>query len=914
MTSNRTNSILTLTVIVVTGFAFTGAVEGVSAQRSVAKPARQPAANPPTSGQANSEARTESLPNSAASTEKEQDGPQANLTDFREIVAPIFEKTCVDCHGPNEVNGNFRVDELDPNLLTGADIDQWAEVYEVLSNSEMPPDNELDYHLSDEERVKIVAWLGEEMNKASQVRRNEGGHTSFRRLANYEYNYALQDLLGLNFQFSESLPPETVSEHGFKNSSELLQMSAMQFETYREIALSALNKATVKGKRPQVVTYQIPMQEVMDKARALKQEPINKNDRDYSNKKSRTHLFDKETGIGVFYKWTYYVILDGDQHGIWNLTPDEVVTDVPGVSKVVAVLPHSQEIKLDLGNSVPDEGIMRVRIRAGTTTRKANEYASIRLAFGFQANNEGKMSSRVSQRDIPVTATVDQPQFITFDIPISEIPRNPFRKTNKIGDAPNVTEYLSIQNISNARETQGEESLDIHIDYVEVIAGVYESWPPKTHTDIFFDSPTQQDEKKYSREILKKFMSKAWRRPVKVTDVERYSDLFSKYRPEFASFEDAMIEVLATVLASHEFLYLTQQNSVDNAQGAKTVSDLELASRLSFFLWSSIPDSQLLDLANEGKLKNPEVLESQLERMLADSRSQRFSKNFAEQWLGLEAMDSLIVDRKKFKNYDDMLKAEIMKEPLAFFDEVLRTNSSIMEFLHSDYLVINEALAQHYGIPGVYGQEFRKVAVGPRVNRGGILTTAAVMTMNATGVDSNPLKRGVWILERILNDPPAPPPPDVPEVDLTDPRILEMTQRERMADHRNQAACRSCHAKIDPWGLAFENYDAIGNYRTMIKGEPVDAAAVLYNKQKLDGSKSVKDYLLSKRQDQFARAMVHKLSSYALGRPMSFTDRSEIDKMTVELRKSGYGMKDLIMIIIKSKLFSTQSARGIDGE
>ena len=877
------------------------------------------AATTPTSWQSSTESRAKGLPGSAVQIDNEQQDFKANLADFKNIVAPLIEKSCLDCHGPQEVNGNFRVDQLDPNLLTGADINQWTEVYEVLSHSEMPPNDEPDYHLSDEQRVKIVDWIGGEINKASRVRRSEVGHTSFRRMANYEYNYALQDLLGINFQFSKALPPETVSEHGFKNSSELLQMSAMQFETYREIALSALNQATVKGKRPEVVTYQIPMQEAMDKAIALKREPINKNDPDYSKKKKRTHLFDKNTGKGVSYKWTYYVILDGDQHGIWNLLPDKVVTDAPAVSQVVAVLPHSQEMRLDLGNSVPDEGIMRVRIRAGRTTHQANEYASIRLAFGFQANNEGKMSSRVGQRDIPVTASVDSPQFIDFDIPIRELPRNPFRKTNKIGDAPNVTEYLSIQNISNAQATQGEESLDIHIDYVEVIAGVYESWPPKSHTEIFFNSPNKQDEKKYSQEVLKRFMSKAWRRPVKEKDVEPYSELFLKYRPEFANFEDAMVEVLATVLTSHEFLYLTQQRSVgndegSNTEGSKIVSDLELASRLSFFLWSSIPDSQLLELASEGELKNPEVLESQIARMLADSRSQRFSKNFVEQWLGLEAIDSVVVNRKKFAAYDDRFKEEILKEPLAFFDEVLRSNSSILDFLHSDYLVVNETLARHYGIPDVYGQEFRKVAIDPSSNRGGVLTTAAVMTMNSTGVDSNPLKRAVWILERILDDPPPPPPPDVPEVDLTDPRILDMTQRERMADHRNQAACRSCHAKIDPWGLAFENYDAIGNYRTLIKGEPVDAAAVLHNKQKLNGIKGVKDYLLSKRQDQFARAMVHKLSSYALGRPMSFADRSEIDGMTAELRRRGYGLKDLILIIIKSELFSTKNARGVDGE
>ena len=840
---------------------------------------------------------------------------KANLSDFEKFIAPIIEKSCLDCHGPKKSKGKFRVDELDPNLLTGADINRWVEVYEVLSNSEMPPDDEPDYHLVDEDRARIVDWLRTEMNKASQARRNEGLHTSFRRMANYEYNYALQDLLGLNLNFSEPLPPESVSEEGFKNSSELLQMSTMQFETYREIALNALKKATVHGERPEVVTYQIPMQEALDKASVLKQNrPINKSDPDYSNKKRRTHIFNKETGEGFFYRWSYYVVLDGAQHGIWNLKPDKIITDVPAVSTVVAVLPPSQHIKLDLGNSVPDEGIMRVRMRVGATTHQANQYASLRLIFGFQTNNEGKMSARVSQRDIPVRASLDDPRFITFEIPLNEIPRNPFRRVHEVGSSPNVTEYLEIQNISNAGTTRGGDPIDVHIDYVEIEAGVYESWPPKSHTEIFFESPNKNDEKKYSREILKKFMARAWRRPVKDEDVALYSDLFSKYRPEFASFEETIIEVLATVLAAPEFLYLIQRDPRDQANGSTTVSNFELASRLSFFLWSSIPDAPLLELALEGTLKNPEVLHSQIKRMLVDSRSQRFSQNFMEQWLGLEALETVIIDQTKFKGYDDLFKENILKEPLTFFEEVLKKNRSIMDFLHSDYLMINEALARHYGIPEVYGQEFRKVAVSPESNRGGLLTTAAVMTMNSTGVDSNPLKRGIWLLERILYDPPPPPPPNVPEVDLTDPRILRMTQKERMADHRNQAACRSCHAKIDPWGIALENYDAIGSYRTTIKDKPVDATAVLYNSQELDGVGSMKDYLLAKRQDQFARAMVQKLSSYALGRPISFSDRGEIDKMTQELRESGDGLKDLVSIIIRSELFSNKITRGADDE
>lgn len=830
--------------------------------------------------------------------------PEANLVDYQKVVAPLFVKSCMDCHGPKKSKGGFRVDQLDSNLLTGRDLEQWAKVYDVLSKGEMPPDDEPDYPLSDGDRAAMVDWLGKEMQKASQVRGDSGGHSSFRRMANYEYNHALQDLLDLNLQFTEALPPENSSEDGFKNSSKYLQMSAAQLETYREVAIGALQKATVEGDRPKAVTWQIPMQEAMDKAVALKQKPVHRKKANDAGELRSTHLINKDTGMGVSYNWTYYVVLDGEaHHGIWNLKPDKTISATPPVSKVVAVLPPSQPFHLDLGNSVPDEGILRVRIRVGASERQPGQTANLRLVFGFQTNNEGRMSARVSDRDVEVTASTTDPEFVTFEVPLDQLPRNPFRKVHEVGSSPNCTEYLEIYNISATGKDGNDKPVNLEIDYAEVEAGLYETWPPKSHAAIFFESPNQKDEDAYCREILKRFMTRAWRRPIADEDVAPYHELFSKYRPGLSGFQETMIEVLATVLASPEFLYLVQTRS-ETPSVPHTVSDLELANRLSFFLWSSIPDTALLELAIAGKLRSPDVLDSQVERMLADPKSKRFTRHFVQQWLGLEAMDNLVIDRTKFEFYDEAFGENLRGEPLAFFDHVLRHNRSIMDFLDSNYLVINEPLAHHYGIPGVSGQEFRKVPISPGVKRGGLLTTAAVLTMNSTGVDSNPLKRGVWLLERILHDPPPPPPPNVPKVDLTDPRILKMTPKERMADHRNQAACRSCHAKIDPWGLSLENFDALGRFRITIDDQPVDASAVLHNKQPLDGVEGLKRYLMADRQDQFAKAMVHKLSTYALGRPMTFADRSEIDTMAVEVKKRGNGLRDLVSIVIHSRLFS----------
>ena len=812
--------------------------------------------------------------------------PTANVDHFQASVAPLLNKSCLACHGPEKSEGRLRVDQLNPDLLTGTDVERWREVYNVISNSVMPPEDQPDYALADVDRGHIADWLSGELNKASLIRRNNKVHSSFRRLTKYEYNYALQDLLGLPFAIPNTLPPETASEDGFKNSSELLQMSAMQFETYREIGLKALKRATVTGERPQTVTYIISMQEEMNTAMSGKDpKTFDKSDESYKKQRNQPHLLNRESGTGIRFS-----------AGKSMPQSEAVAGQTPAVSPVVLVLPRSKELKLDLDRFLPDEGIMRVRIRAGRSTMNPDEFASLRLIFSAHTSNNANFSQVVSARDIPVTEPGDNPQFIHVDIPLSDIQRNPFRKLTTT--FPRRDEFLHIQNVSNA--TGGEERLNVLIDHIEISAPFYEQWPPKTHTDIFIASSNKGDEEIYGREVLNRFLRRVWRRPITAEEVGQFMALYAKYRPEFSTFEEAMLEVLATALATPEFLYLTQRATAEETQSPANISELELASRLSIFLLSSIPDDELLKLAEQGKLRQPNVLADQVNRMLADPRSRRFSQNFVEQWLGTDRLNSVT------HVTDNSLKEAMQAEPVAFFDEVLRRNHCIMDFIHSDYVMVNERLATHYGISGVYGPHFRKMPADPHTHRGGLLTGAAILTMNSDGKDSHPLKRGVWMLKRILDDPPPPPPPNVPEVDLTNPEILKMTLKERIADHRNKSACLSCHSRIDPWGIAFENYDASGVYRTQIKDQPVDATSELFNRQTLAGMDGLKKYLLTDRQDQFARAMVHKLTAYALGRPLSFGDRADIDSLTSQLRQRNDGLVDLIHLIISSNLFNSK--------
>ena len=837
---------------------------------------------------------------------KTGDVPKAKLAAFRTRVEPVLKRVCFGCHGPEKQKGKLRIDALDPDLLKGKDLSWWLEVFDVISNGEMPPED-AKVQLTDAEKARIVDWLSGEILVASQVRRSEQGHTSFRRMTRYEYKHALQDLLDLPHDFSRDLPPETVSEDGFKNSSEMLQMTVVQFEQYRELARKALERVTVRGERPKPVYYGITMKAASAQVDATYAAFVEKKKKQiengvttlekalknqaakYSVKPGSAHFKNLITGHGVKTHWGY-----GGAKYAW--TPSRTRPKVPPALPDVVVIPANSKYIVDVGDGLPDVGTMRVRIRAARVTPEGKHPPTLRLFFGNQASNDSRVAVRAGERDITITASPDKPEFYHWDVRLSEIARNAYRHIQKLGQLPNPAEFLYFQNCSSTPVT-------VQIDYVEITAPVHEQWPPESHTRIFFQSDHQADEKKYAREVLAKFMRRAWRRPVTAAEIDQKLVLFAKLRLQCDDFQEAMVEVLATVLSSPKFLYLVQAGGVDDKKESRRISGFELASRLSFFLWSSIPDEQLLNLAARGKLLDPLVLQAQTRRLLADPKADRFARYFTRQWLGMELLDFLKIDSKVYGRFDPLLMEAMREEPVAFFGEVLKRNRTVMDFLQSDYTMVNDRLARHYGLPEVIGNSLRLVKLEASNRRGGVLTQAGLLAMNSDGKDSHPLKRGIWVLENLLNDPPAPPPPAVPEIDLADPEILKLTLKERMEDHRNDPACISCHSKIDPWGIAFENFDAVGLWRDKIGKDPVDAASVLFNKDELRGMKGLKDYLLANRQDQFARSMVHKMAAYALGRPLTFGDRSQVDRITADLRKRGDGLADLVFLIVKSDLF-----------
>ena len=820
--------------------------------------------------------------------------PEPSLNVFRQEIAPLLAESCVDCHGADTQEGNIRIDTLDPDLFHGKDVDWWIEILAVLTNGEMPPPDEVD--LADNDRSKIVQWLTTELQIASTVRRATQNHSSFRRMTRYEYNYTLQDLLGLPYDFAKALPPDAISEDGFENSSETLHMSSVQFAAYRESAHEALKRATVVGHRPKPMYWGISMATAANdtwKSQRREAEEIEKKRKDDPEKLKQelerhekrvretprgSHYKELSTGRAGRIRWSY-----GGAKYAWD--PTLTRSKVPIDFDTVAVLPPRQKMTIELGDQLPDHGNLRIRVRASRLL-ESERPPSLQLEFGWQASNDSSSTMKISKRDLLVDASPGKPEFYQFDIPIGEVyPRNTVRGLNKMGDLPSPSEFVKLVNSSVSEGT-------IQIDYVEVMTPVYAAWPPDSHDNLFIDSESKADEVLYAREILEHFMPRAWRRRTTSDEIQQKLEFFNRIRPQCDDFQDATLEVLATVLSSPKFLYVPAGSGQN-----------ELATRLSMFLWCSAPDQELTKLASLGRLNDPEVLGEQVDRMLADPRSHRFSKQFVRSWLGMQLLDFLQVDRKVYRGFDNELKEAMQHEPIELFHEVLQNDRTVLDFLHADYTIANERLAEHYELDEIHGNDLRRVKLDPRRGRGGLLTAAGLLAMNSDGKDSHPLKRGIWMLESLLNDPPPPPPPAVPEIDLADPEIAKLTLKERIEDHRNQAACMSCHAKIDPWGIAFENFDAVGRWRTKIRDKPVDATSDLFNGQKLDGMDGLKRFLLEHRQDQFVRATVHKMMTFALGRPLSFGDRSSIDQITADLRKQGDGLATMVELVVTSDLF-----------
>ena len=447
------------------------------------------------------------------------------------------------------------------------------------------------------------------------------------------------------------------------------------------------------------------------------------------------------------------------------------------------------------------------------------------------------------------------------------------------------------------------------LESITIEGPIQKEWPSASHQALFFSGDKRRDDA-YVREIFTHFLPRAYRRPVSNEEIDSVVAVVKKAQTTSKlSFHDAMRVGLQRVLCAPGFLFLEEPTGKQTKP--RPLNDYERASRLSYFLWSTMPDDELLTLAAADKLHSPSAVTTQVRRMLADPKSDQLVKNFAGQWLSVRDYGS-IKPAAEYRDYDPPLEQASQQEPYAFFTEVLNRNLPITSFIDSDFLVINERLARHYGIEGVKGKEFRRVAIRPEHHRGGVLGMAGLMTYLADGTRTLPMRRGSWVLRELLNDPPNNPPPNAGEIQ-PNTSGKNLTVRQRLELHRSNDVCASCHSKLDPYGLALENYDAIGAWRKRFNGEgfrgsngPVlDVSGAFPDGRKFSTLEEYKAGLMT-QQDEFARALSIKMLTYALGRPVGYPDHSLIDSLVDTLKKNDYRIQSLIYAIVASQPFNSK--------
>jgi mono/diheme cytochrome c family protein len=427
---------------------------------------------------------------------------------------------------------------------------------------------------------------------------------------------------------------------------------------------------------------------------------------------------------------------------------------------------------------------------------------------------------------------------------------------------------------------------------------------PAARGRLFLHQPGgEQTGEPYARKILEDFTRRAYRRPVFPGELDRLVSLVKLAESQGDSFEEGIKVALQAVLVSPHFLFRVERdrrppNSLNTVQ---PVGDFELASRLSYFLWSSMPDEELFALAKNGTLRKDGNLEAQVRRMLKDRKSNALVENFASQWLQTRNLKALNPDPGRFPDFDEPLRSAMLKETELFFEAVMRENRSLVDFLDADFTFVNERLARHYGIPGVVGPEFRRVSLAG-TPRGGVLTQATILMVTSNPTRTSPVKRGKWILENILGTPPPPPPPDAGELKEDKEVELTGTLRQRMEQHRANPNCATCHQRMDPLGFGFENFDAVGAWRLRDGPFPVDASGTLPDGRTFQGPRELKA-MLKTRANEFSRCLTEKMLIYALGRGLEAHDRCTVDQVAGALAKDDHKFSTLVIEIVKSDPF-----------
>lgn len=786
-------------------------------------------------------------------------------------VSAYIEKHCLECHDADTQKGDFRMDNLSPKV-GHENTPQWLEVMERISSGEMPP-KKVKTRPTAEESAKVVEWLAARMKEGESARMALRPPVSYNRLTRDEYVNTVRDLLGVEFNASDpGAFLEDPEWHGFERIGSVLTLSPANVEKYLAAAEVILAEAypeqppkMLEGTRPALLPEQIHERhrERLKSQGVLEKIPFEMWPGDifrYSLLKDPL----PETGV---YEITYTIS---------GLKPAK--GRAPRIkiyeSKLDRVL-HEQEVV------APEDKPIQVTFTAHLPKGRPN----IEVYNDVPGPSNLPRSGRHGERPFISLKEGRMP----WQIKLTDekgLPRYPFLILHSISwRGPLVTE----------REQQ------LRTDYLPV-TGIKLDAKGK----LLPFTPTEADFVA-AREGLRQFATRAFRRPATEQELDDFMGIVKSELAAGEKFASAIKAGMASVMCAKSFLFLAEG---DPASMRHTLNDWEIASRLSYLLWSTMPDAELTALAQAGKLHDRDVLAQQASRLLADPRATRFADAFSSQWLRLRKVGMFPPDKMIYPDYDKHLEACMTGETRAFFAEVLQKGLTLREFLHSDWTMVNSRLAQFYGLAteALKGDGFQRVSLRPEDHRGGLLTQAAVLGLTSDGTRHRPVHRGVWVMESIFGKSPPPPPANVDPIAPNPVTAPKATLRMKLEAHIHDANCAACHAKIDPLGLAFENYDAIGRWRTTEKTEGTGADPTVNASGQFPDGRTYKDAeefkkLLLADLDSFNHTFVEKLSTYALRRAMSFDDRDDLHAIADAAKAADYRVKDILLALITSPLF-----------
>ncbi|QOV88588.1 DUF1592 domain-containing protein [Humisphaera borealis] len=831
-------------------------------------------------------------------------------------VRALFDTHCVSCHDADSKKGGLDLSSVSGDFKT--QFDTWLKIHDRIESGEMPP-AKAKQRPTAAETEPVLKQLKSQLTGAEKSRRQPGdGRAVYRRLNRTEYENTLRDLLALPGLSVKNLLPDDGRVNGYDKLAGALDLSHVQLSKYLEAADVALTAATAPHAAwPQVYKNRLyagdsyAFKIVLTNGDAI---PI----KDFKYDDTLLPIIREDADrpkLGEMEKEKKFPYT-----GSVGLFRHEDDAFRPKFNPFIASYAGRYRLRISLWSFQYDKGQILPSLR----TEQASLRADSRLIGYYDAP-----SLKPTVHEVEVWLNEGE------EICYNAASLWPVRVSERKGKA---AEYVGP---------------GIAVDWLDVEGPIFEQWPPASHQQLWGDlplapiprgKPAETDPRLPKRtpikairnaprigpitygavtsaapdtdatRLLKDFLRRAFRRTVSTEEVNRYLGLFKSQLSDGAGFEEAMRTTYEAALCSPEFLFLKEP--------AGRLDPWAVASRLSFFLWNSAPDDELLSLAEKNKLGQKDVLREQVERMLKDPRSERFVEDFTDQWLDLRDIDSTTPDGRLYPEFRPNLRDAMLAESRAYFRAMVDGDLPTTAVVDSDFAFLNQRLAEHYRIPGVEGSAFRKVSLPPDAHRGGLLTQASVLKVTANGTTTSPVKRGAWVQRKIVGRPPEPPPPDVPAIE---PDVQGATTvRELLDKHRNNAACAACHTRIDPPGFALESYDVIGGwqerYRSLGQGDAVpkefsfgraasykfgpkvDSAGQTADGRAFDEIAGFKKLLLADEK-ALARNLVNHLVIYATGAPVGFTDRQAVEQVLEKSAASKYGIKTLIHEIVQSPLF-----------